>query len=984
MKKRILSLLCSFVMLMTMLPATALADDTSFTFESLQSALLNSNGTGIYFTPRETFVWPENGGTLTFNQNLYLQGDWYIPENITLVFPRSGCGIKNSNANTIHTVTINGPVEVTAESHDQFISRCNVVMKPGSSIKLANDYASLRIGDGCTWTVGEGVTLTPYIRLGGTLTGEGTVSGQISVQGGFNGSGENAVLSGSLTVTGSVQVGRENSEYKDTMIIPVGSNIRYQPEGYSSISVASGSKLVLNGNLDISGSKTNRTTALGFADGACMQMGAGSVLSMHYPYELGDNRSFSDGGSVNPPSAPFVTGSGTIKYYADNPDSLDWYAIFGYDILGKYTTFDELKETLIPSYIDNGVTLWRSWDNGCEHEWTETSRTEPTCTAAGTIYYSCSKCEETKTEIISALNHLLSYSVSGSTIEQKCTREGCTHTASVTLSAENSTYTGSEIETASVDYTGEWAGAAPSLSYTDNINAGESTASMAAGGTSASVKFTIEKAENYTVTLGNLSQYSGSVSAVTWATNPPDKTAAATVEYQVATPEKPCTHVHDASCGANGENCQHEHDESCGYAAAGTAWTTEVPTAVGSYPVRVKLTGSDNLVLDEAYTNGTLTISNRPSGGGSSSGGSSSSGNKTETTTNPDGSTTTTVTRPNGSTTETTKNPDGSTEVVDTKKDGTVTTTTTDADGNKTAVAENTDGTTETTITNTNGTSSTTTTDADGKVEAEVKLPVSIVADAADKGETVMLPMPAVNAAKDRASAPTVTVDLSRGADTKVEIPVADVSAGTVAVLVNADGTEEIVKNCVPTEEGIALTVTDGATVKIIDNSKSFHDVAEEYWGADGIAFTASRELFNGTGENTFTPEGDMTRAMVVTVLARYEGVDTSTGDSWYDAGTQWAVENGVSDGSNLDQSITREQLVTMLYRYAGEPAASSSMDSFADAESVSDYAADALVWAVESGIITGMGDGSLNPQGTATRAQVATILMRFCENAAK
>ena len=154
--------------------------------------------------------------------------------------------------------------------------------------------------------------------------------------------------------------------------------------------------------------------------------------------------------------------------------------------------------------------------------------------------------------------------------------------------------------------------------------------------------------------------------------------------------------------------------------------------------------------------------------------------------------------------------------------------------------------------------------------------------------------------------------------------------------------------------------------------------------GADGIAFTASRELFNGTGENTFTPEGDMTRAMVVTVLARYEGVDTSTGDNWYDAGTQWAVENGVSDGSNLDQSITREQLVTMLYRYAGEPAASSSMDSFADAESVSDYAADALVWAVESGIITGMGDGSLNPQGTATRAQVATILMRFCENAAK
>ena len=121
-----------------------------------------------------------------------------------------------------------------------------------------------------------------------------------------------------------------------------------------------------------------------------------------------------------------------------------------------------------------------------------------------------------------------------------------------------------------------------------------------------------------------------------------------------------------------------------------------------------------------------------------------------------------------------------------------------------------------------------------------------------------------------------------------------------------------------------------------------------------------------------------MNRAMVVTVLARYDDVDTTTGNTWYEAGAAWAVENGVSDGTNLGGSITREQLVTMLWRYAGSPEVKGSLSAYPDFASVSDWALDAMIWAVDASIITGNGVGELNPQGTATRVEVATMLARF------
>ena len=322
-------------------------------------------------------------------------------------------------------------------------------------------------------------------------------------------------------------------------------------------------------------------------------------------------------------------------------------------------------------------------------------------------------------------------------------------------------------------------------------------------------------------------------------------------------------------------------------------------------------------------------------GGGSSSSG-SSSGNKTETTTNPDGSTTTTVTKPDGSTTETTKQPNGSTTTV--------------------------------------------ATDKDGNVETTVKLPSSVVSEAAEKGEAVVLPMDSVKVSSDSDDASPITVDLPSNTSAKVEIPVADVTAGTVAILVKADGTEQVIKTTLTTENGVAVTLADGDTVKIVDNSKDFDDVEEDYWGSSYIDFATSRELFSGTSESTFSPETIMTRGMIVTVLAAYDGADTSAaaGEVWYTAGQKWAMLNGISDGTNMNGSLNREQLAVMLWSYAGKPAPTGNLSSYVDADSTSDWAADALTWAVENGLISGMDDGTLNPQGQATRAQVATIMTQF------
>ena len=267
---------------------------------------------------------------------------------------------------------------------------------------------------------------------------------------------------------------------------------------------------------------------------------------------------------------------------------------------------------------------------------------------------------------------------------------------------------------------------------------------------------------------------------------------------------------------------------------------------------------------------------------------------------------------------------------------------------------------------------------------AEVTVQVPQQAITAAKGEAVALPMEPVTATDNAAKAPTVTVKLPAGTTAKVEVPVEDVTPGTVAVLVKADGTEEIVRTSVVSENGVVLTVEDGATLKIVDNTKEFDDVSGASWCSDAVAFVSSRELFQGTADAQFSPNSGANRAMIVTVLARLEGENTDGGANWYEKGLEWAMEAGISDGSSMDASITREQLATMLYRYAQnrgmDVSATGSLSAFTDAAAVSDYASEALSWAVANGIITGKPNQVLDPQAGATRAETAAMLMRFCQ----
>lgn len=160
----------------------------------------------------------------------------------------------------------------------------------------------------------------------------------------------------------------------------------------------------------------------------------------------------------------------------------------------------------------------------------------------------------------------------------------------------------------------------------------------------------------------------------------------------------------------------------------------------------------------------------------------------------------------------------------------------------------------------------------------------------------------------------------------------------------------------------------------------SFNDVAAGSWYADAVKNVVNKGLMAGTGKDTFAPDNQVTRAMMWTVLARLDGKDVSGASTWYAKAMTWATEKGVSDGTFPANSITREQLATMLWRAAGSPEAKGALTNFNDAASVSSWATQAMTWAVEQGLISGMGDGALNPQGNATRAQLAVILTAYAK----
>lgn len=162
----------------------------------------------------------------------------------------------------------------------------------------------------------------------------------------------------------------------------------------------------------------------------------------------------------------------------------------------------------------------------------------------------------------------------------------------------------------------------------------------------------------------------------------------------------------------------------------------------------------------------------------------------------------------------------------------------------------------------------------------------------------------------------------------------------------------------------------------------AFSDVKESDWFYRDVQYVQEQGLMGGTGKYSFSPNASVTRGMVLTILARCEGVDT-TGSPWYARGCSWAVENGISDGTNPEKAVTREQLATMLYRYAQyrnmETPPDGALGSFTDSGAVSAYAVQAMQWAVGAKLLQGSG-AQLMPKGTASRAQFAAILHRFLQ----
>ena len=246
-----------------------------------------------------------------------------------------------------------------------------------------------------------------------------------------------------------------------------------------------------------------------------------------------------------------------------------------------------------------------------------------------------------------------------------------------------------------------------------------------------------------------------------------------------------------------------------------------------------------------------------------------------------------------------------------------------------------------------------------------------------------------------------ITVIPAPGGTTRISTPKA-VGGATVTITVTPDKDKELKSLEVIDENGSRLPLTDLGNGRfsfvmpagkvsvsavygdVNDYVNPYLDVNESDWYYEAVKYVTVNGLMNGTGASRFEPNLATSRAMIWTILARMSGVDTTGGSVWYAAAQQWAIATGVSDGTNPNGTITREQLAAMLYRYAVSKGmvtapVTADLSIYSDAASVSAYAVEAMQWAVGTGLINGM-DGKLNPQGSATRAQVATMLMRFAQ----
>lgn len=227
----------------------------------------------------------------------------------------------------------------------------------------------------------------------------------------------------------------------------------------------------------------------------------------------------------------------------------------------------------------------------------------------------------------------------------------------------------------------------------------------------------------------------------------------------------------------------------------------------------------------------------------------------------------------------------------------------------------------------------------------------------------------------------TITITLSPDKGYKLDkLTVTDGSGKSVSTVKKSDTVYTFTMPASAVKVGVSYVKATETPSKT-----TFNDVSANDWFASAVDYVTGKGMMNGTAANTFSPKANTTRGMLMTVLARHAGEDTTGGSVWYEKGMNWAKANGVSDGTNPQVNITREQLAAMLYRYAQnkkyDVSGAKSLDGYTDAQSVSSYAVPALQWANAAGVVNGKSGSKLDPKGYATRAEVAAMLMRFCEN---
>lgn len=194
-----------------------------------------------------------------------------------------------------------------------------------------------------------------------------------------------------------------------------------------------------------------------------------------------------------------------------------------------------------------------------------------------------------------------------------------------------------------------------------------------------------------------------------------------------------------------------------------------------------------------------------------------------------------------------------------------------------------------------------------------------------------------------------------------------------------------------------AITTSNGANSSDkTNNSTGFIDVPKDAWYAESVMYCKEHGLMSGTGNDKFSPDTTCTRGMIIAILWRAcgeptvsaadmkDGFDDVDPNAYYAKAVYWARKEGIMSGFSKTEfgpnsNITREQIVTILWRYLGSKKVTA--ESFADADQISSYAKDAVNWARRTGVVAGKGNNMFDPKGVATRAQVAAIFYRFIES---